>query len=79
MSTLEYIFAPPASVRGMVEIDRSAFVTRVTVPAVKTTPKQCSTFLHQLKHVVLRYPGVKKIIDCKDDKSMKVCDVITRA
>ena len=72
MSTLESIFAPPASVRGMVELDRSAFVTRVTVPAVQVAPRQCSAFRRQLKHTLLKYPGVKDVIESKSDQSKKV-------
>ena len=72
MSTLECIFAPPASVRGMVELNRSAFVTKVTVPAVQVTPRQCSVFRNQLKHTLLKYPGVKNIVESQSDPSKKV-------
>ena len=72
ISTLECIFAPPSTVRGMVELDRSAFVTRVTVPAVQVTPRQCSAFRHRLKHTLLKHHGVKNIIESKSDKSKKV-------
>ena len=61
-SDLDEIFAPPESVRGLKELDRSLFMKVVTVPAISTPAKQCSHFLQRLKCHVLKYPGVKKII-----------------
>ena len=61
-SKLEAFFAPPASVRGMRQLDRAAFRRQATLPAVfLPEPTLCSKFLRKLRHVVLRYPRIKNV------------------
>ena len=60
-SQLDAFFAPPASVRGMRQLDKPAFRREITLPAVFLQPSLCSKFLSRLRHVVLKYPHIKKI------------------
>lgn len=63
-STLEAFFAPPASVRGMRSLDKDAFHREVDLPGIRLRePALCAKFLQRLKHVILKYPGVKKVVD----------------
>ncbi len=67
-SALETFFAPPASVRGMQSLDASAFHREVMVPGIRLQdPTLCAKFLRRLKHVMLKYPGIKKIVDVGSD------------
>lgn len=61
-SKLDAFFAPPASVRGMQQLDRAAFRREVTLPAVfLQEPTLCSKFLRRLQHAVLRYPRIRRV------------------
>ena len=61
---LDAFFAPPDSVRGMMQLDRSAFRREVTLPAVfLREPSLCSGFLRRLKRTVLHYPRIRRILE----------------
>ena len=61
-SKLDAFFAPPASVRGIRQLDRAAFRREVTLPAVfLREPTLCSKFIRKLQHVVLKYPRIKQV------------------
>lgn len=59
----EAFFTPPSSVRGMKVLNRAAFRREVAVPAIVLQPSLCSKFLEELRHVVLKHPGVKTFVD----------------
>ncbi len=65
--TLDTFFGPPASVRGMRSLDEAAFRQEVVVPGIRLPLRLCAKFLQRLRHVVLKYPGVKKFVDVGGD------------
>ena len=65
MASLDTFFAPPLSVRGMKVLERASFRREVVLPAIKLRPALCSKFLHKLKQVTLKYPGIKTLLNAE--------------
>ena len=65
VSLLDTFFAPPLSVRGMKVLERASFRREVVLPAIKLRPTLCSKFLQKLKHVTLKYPGIKTLLNAE--------------
>ena len=64
MESLETFFAPPQAVKGMQTLDRTSFRREITLPAIRLQEvSQTAKFLQRLKDTVLRYPGIKKVVD----------------
>ena len=65
--------SPPECVRGMKELDRSAFETKIIVPGLKIDAKQCSIILKQLNHSLLNLPKLKNIVpDVESNSKRKI-------
>lgn len=65
LDTVLKFFAPPPSVRGMKVLERASFRREVMLPAIKLRPTLCSKFLQKLKHVTLKYPGIKTLLNAE--------------
>lgn len=53
---------PPECVRGMMELDRSAFERKIVIPGLKIDSKHCSTLLKQLNKYLLNQPKLRNIV-----------------
>lgn len=75
--TIESLFSPPQSVRGLKKLDKSLFEKRVRVPAVALEGRKIPSFRRYLSEVTLNVPGVKWIRDTKTEKVRLDCHHVT--
>ncbi|XP_038191810.1 tRNA (guanine(37)-N1)-methyltransferase isoform X3 [Arvicola amphibius] len=61
------LFSPPPEVRGMTELDRTAFKKTVSVPVLKVRKEVVNRLMRALKRVALQRPGIKRVIEDPDD------------
>ena len=59
---MSFDLRPPESVRGMKTLDRTAFKTKIFVPAVKIDTQHCNVLLKQLGKCLLNQPKLKNIV-----------------
>nr|XP_009305613.1 tRNA (guanine(37)-N1)-methyltransferase isoform X3 [Danio rerio] len=57
------LFKPPSTVRGMTELDRSAFNQTVSVPAIRLPTNILNKAVKSLKKVALQRPGLKRVVE----------------
>ncbi|XP_075388192.1 tRNA (guanine(37)-N(1))-methyltransferase isoform X1 [Tenrec ecaudatus] len=62
------LFSPPSSVRGMTELDRTAFTKMVTIPVLKVRKEIVSQLMRSLKRAALQRPGIKRVIEDPEDE-----------
>lgn len=64
------LFSPPSDVRGMRELDRTAFKKTVSIPVLKARKEVVNRLMRALRRVALQRPGIKRVIeDPKDEDS----------
>lgn len=64
------LFSPPPVVRGMTELDRTAFKKTVSIPVLKARKEIVNRLMRALRRVALQRPGIKRVIeDPKDEDS----------
>ncbi|XP_075388194.1 tRNA (guanine(37)-N(1))-methyltransferase isoform X3 [Tenrec ecaudatus] len=66
------LFSPPSSVRGMTELDRTAFTKMVTIPVLKVRKEIVSQLMRSLKRAALQRPGIKRVIEDPEDEDGQV-------
>ncbi|KAM6202624.1 tRNA (guanine(37)-N(1))-methyltransferase [Rhynchocyon petersi] len=57
------LFSPPSDVRGMTELDRTAFTKIVTIPVLKVKKDVVDKLMRSLKRAALQRPGIKRVIE----------------
>lgn len=57
------LYKPPQTVRGMTELDRTAFSQTVSVPAIRIPTKVLNKVVKSLKKVALQRPGLKRVVE----------------
>lgn len=61
------LFSPPSEVRGMTELDRTAFKKTVSIPVLKVRKEVVNRLMRSLKRVALQRPGIKRVVEDPDD------------
>ncbi|XP_041514759.1 tRNA (guanine(37)-N1)-methyltransferase isoform X2 [Microtus oregoni] len=61
------LFSPPSEVRGMTELDRTAFKKTVSIPVLKVRKEVVNRLMRALKRVALQRPGIKRVIEDPND------------
>nr|XP_005890751.1 PREDICTED: tRNA (guanine(37)-N1)-methyltransferase [Bos mutus] len=61
------LFSPPSEVRGMTELDRTAFKKTVTIPVLKVRKEVVNKLMRSLKRAALQRPGIKRVIEDPED------------
>uniref|UniRef100_A0A8C2NJK9 tRNA (guanine(37)-N1)-methyltransferase n=1 Tax=Capra hircus TaxID=9925 RepID=A0A8C2NJK9_CAPHI len=62
------LFSPPSDVRGMIELDRTAFKKTVTIPVLKVRKEVVNKLMRSLKRAALQRPGIKRVIEDPEDE-----------
>uniref|UniRef100_A0A8C2NJC2 tRNA (guanine(37)-N1)-methyltransferase n=1 Tax=Capra hircus TaxID=9925 RepID=A0A8C2NJC2_CAPHI len=66
------LFSPPSDVRGMIELDRTAFKKTVTIPVLKVRKEVVNKLMRSLKRAALQRPGIKRVIEDPEDEEGQV-------
>uniref|UniRef100_H0XEM0 tRNA (guanine(37)-N1)-methyltransferase n=2 Tax=Otolemur garnettii TaxID=30611 RepID=H0XEM0_OTOGA len=66
------LFSPPSDVRGMTELDRTAFKKTVTIPVLKVKKEIVNKLMRSLKRVALQRPGIKRVIEDPEDEESRL-------
>ncbi|XP_055291740.1 tRNA (guanine(37)-N1)-methyltransferase isoform X3 [Moschus berezovskii] len=66
------LFSPPSDVRGMTELDRTAFKKTVTIPVLKVRKEIVNKLMRSLKRAALQRPGIKRVIEDPEDEEGQV-------
>lgn len=66
------LFSPPSDVRGMTELDRTAFKKTVTIPVLKVRKEIVNKLMRSLKRAALQRPGIKRVIEDPEDEESRL-------
>ncbi|XP_063096928.1 tRNA (guanine(37)-N1)-methyltransferase isoform X2 [Cavia porcellus] len=66
------LFSPPSNVRGMKNLDRTAFKKTVTIPVLKVRKEIANRLLRSLKRSALQRPGIKRVIEDPEDEECRL-------
>lgn len=66
------LFSPPAEVRGMTKLDRTAFKKTVTIPVLKVKKEVVSRAMRSLKRTALQRPGIKRVVEDPQDQESRL-------
>ncbi|KAM5273606.1 tRNA (guanine(37)-N(1))-methyltransferase [Ctenodactylus gundi] len=66
------LFSPPSDVRGMTELDRTAFKKTVTIPVLTVRKEIVNRLMRSLKRVALQRPGIKRVIEDPADDGCRL-------
>lgn len=66
------LFSPPAEVRGMTKLDRTAFKKTVTIPVLKVKKEVVSRAMRSLKRTALQRPGIKRVVEDPQDQENRL-------
>lgn len=66
------LFSPPSGVRGMTELDRTAFKKTVSVPVLKVRKEVVNRLMRALKRVALQRPGIKRVVEDPEDEDSRL-------
>ncbi|XP_049626356.1 tRNA (guanine(37)-N1)-methyltransferase [Suncus etruscus] len=66
------LFSPPSDVRGMTELDRTAFKKTVPIPVLKVRKETVDKLMRFLKRVALLRPGIKRVIEDPEDEGIRL-------
>ncbi|XP_032091625.1 tRNA (guanine(37)-N1)-methyltransferase [Thamnophis elegans] len=64
-------FLPHPRVRGMTTLDKTAFKNDIIIPALLVNKDVTSNLLKSLKGVLLKRPGLKRVVEDPDDENRK--------
>ncbi|XP_012579854.1 PREDICTED: tRNA (guanine(37)-N1)-methyltransferase [Condylura cristata] len=66
------LFAPPSDVRGMTELDRTAFKKTITIPVLRVKKEIVNKLMRLLKRTALQRPGIKRVIEDPEDEESRL-------
>ena len=66
------MFSPPKTVTGAKILDKEAFKTIISLPALRIEAKQCSLFLKTLSKCLLNQPRMRNIVPDTNAKDKKI-------
>uniref|UniRef100_A0A4W3GUF6 tRNA (guanine(37)-N1)-methyltransferase n=1 Tax=Callorhinchus milii TaxID=7868 RepID=A0A4W3GUF6_CALMI len=61
------LYAAPATVRGMTQLNKNSFRKKLTLPALKVKTDEINKVMKSLKNVALKRPGLKRVVDLGDE------------
>lgn len=65
-------FSPPNTVKGMKILNREAFKTVISLPALRIEAKKCSLFLKNLSKCLLNQPRMRNIVSDSTETTKKI-------
>ncbi|XP_037359366.1 tRNA (guanine(37)-N1)-methyltransferase [Talpa occidentalis] len=66
------LFSPPSEVRGMTELDRTAFKKTITIPVLRVKKEIVNKLMRFLKRTALQRPGIKRVIEDPEDEESRL-------